>query len=290
MIRRNRRKHLYRKLLVAIFLIVLTGGIYLKFFKDAAKSSSDSQTTQSSGSQKDPEKPTGWQPAASAYQTVIDTWAASHKGDYSIVITTTGGTVLASYRADTEYFTASLYKLFVIYEAYQRVDDGTFSLDEPYLNGWSRGKCIDEAIRSSYSPCAEKLWNELGKETLTNQMESYGLKHTSLVGLSTSAADVAIILRNIEQGKDLSPASQAAYLDSMKTQDALYRRGLPAGFEAGGATVYNKVGWNGHVEWHDASIVDFGSGKKLIVTVLSENAGIANIVDLAKTITSNLPN
>lgn len=260
---------------------------YTKFFKDDPKQTDSQNTTNTS--QTKPETPTGWQPAEGYYQSIIEKWASSHKGDYSIVITTHSGRVLASYRPDTVYFTASLYKLFVIYEAYQLVDDGTYSLDEPYLNGWTRGKCMDEAIRSSYSPCAEKLWNELGKEKLTDQMEGYGLTNTSLVGLSTSANDVAIILRNIEQGKDLSSASQAAYLDSMKTQEAIYRRGLPAGFEAAGATVYNKVGWNGYVEWHDAAIVDFGGGKKLIVTVLSENAGIANIVDLAKTIAANLP-
>lgn len=288
MIRRNqKRPHWPKKLFI---LVVIVSGVYFaytKFFKNDPKQNDPQNTVNTS--QTTPEVPTGWQPAEGYYQGIVEKWAANHKGDYSIVITTPSGRVLASYRGDTEYFTASLYKLFVIYEAYQRVDDGTYSLDEPYLNGWTRGKCVDEAIRSSYSPCAEKLWNELGKESLTTRMEDYGLTNTSLVGLSTSANDVAIILRNIEQGKDLSQASQAAYLDSMKTQEATYRRGLPAGFEASGATVYNKVGWNGYVEWHDGAIVDFGGGKKLIVTVLSENAGIANIVDLAKTIAANLP-
>lgn len=285
--RRYRRPKNHVKYLLILLAIVLAGAaIYFvtkpkKFFNSGdqpAASGSEQQNT-----------PAGWQPAAGSMQSTIESWAKAHKGQYSIVITTPDGTVLADYNSDTEYFTASLYKLFVIYAAYQKVDDGTFDPDQIYLNGWTRAKCIDEAIRSSHSPCAEKLWAEQGKETLTGQMKDLGMTKTSLTGLSTTAADTAKILQLINKSEGLSSASQAAYLDSMKTQDALYRRGLPTGLEQSGATVYNKVGWNGTVEWHDASIVDFGNGKKLIIAALTENAGIANMVDLGKTIAANLP-
>jgi len=135
-------------------------------------------------------------------------------------------------------------------------------------------------IRESDSPCAEKLWNGLGKENLTQQLEEYGILNTSMSGISTTAKDVALILGRIESGEGLSEESRNAYLDSMKTQDALYRRGLPSGF-SNSVIVYNKVGWNEDKEWHDSAIIELSGGRKIIVSVLTENVGSKKIGDLA---------
>jgi hypothetical protein len=130
------------------------------------------------------------------------------------------------------------------------------------------------------------MWAELGKANLTEQMKRYGLKATSLTGLETTAEDAAVILINIANGNDLKPASQKAYLDSMNTQDGLYRRGFPAGFKK--LTVYNKVGWNLNQEWHDTAIIEKKDGQKLIVSVFTNGAGYKSIAALGTKIEAEL--
>lgn len=219
-------------------------------------------------------------------QPVVDDFVANNSGTYSILITSTEGVVLASHNPDQSYFAASIYKLYVAYEGYKQVDEDKFKLNESYLNGKTRGQCLDAMIRDSDSPCGEKMWAELGKQALDNQMKDYGLTKTSMVNLSTTASDAAIILRKIQTGEGLSEESRTAYLDSMKTQDARYRRGLPSGFEQ--ATVYNKVGWNLDKEWHDTAIVTLPDGRSAIVAVFTTNAGFRNIAKLGSTIENAL--
>src|SRR3972149_6859816 len=76
--------------------------------------------------------------------------------------------------------------------------------NDPYLSGYSRGKCLDAMIRDSYSPCGEKMWSELGKQQLTEKLKTYGLSNTSMTGLYTSAEDAAIILQRLFERRDLT--------------------------------------------------------------------------------------
>lgn len=219
-------------------------------------------------------------------QPVVDSWISSHPGTYSVAITDTSGKSLAETNGNQHFDTASLYKLFVAYVGYQKIDDGTYKLDQPYLGSKTREQCLDAMIRDSDSPCGEQMWNELGKQKVTDTMKSYGLSNTSLTGLQTTANDVVIILKMIANGEGLSKDSQRRYLDSMKTQDAKYRRGLPSGFKA--LTVYNKVGWRLDVEWHDAAIVELPSGRRVVVAVLTSSVGYQNIAGLGQALEAAL--
>lgn len=213
-------------------------------------------------------------------EAAVDGWVSIHNGTYGVTLMDKQGRVLASAGADQSFFAASIYKLYVAYVGYQKIDDKTYSLAEPYLGGYSRGKCLDMMIRESHSPCAEKMWAELGKEKLTEQLKSYGIKNTNMVGLTTTAHDAAVILARIERGEGLSSASRNAYLDSLLGQ--IYRSALPAGLT--NAQVYNKVGFNGVVEYHDTAIVRLADGRSLIVSVLTRNVGTKNIAGLAQAI------
>lgn len=215
-------------------------------------------------------------------QSVIDDWTTSVDGTSSVVIADVDGNILASSNPNQVYFAASLYKLYVAYAGYQQVDAGLVDPSEIYVDGYTRAECLDLMIRESYSPCAEKLWNELGKAELTQQLETYGIMGTSMTNITTTANDSAIILARIARGEGLSEESQTAYLSSMKDQDSLYRRGLPSGFNT--LTVYNKVGWNEQNEWHDGAVVELANGQKLVVVVMSENVGSANIARLGSAI------
>jgi beta-lactamase class A len=224
---------------------------------------------------------------SAALQIAVDAWVDQQTGTASIVIADKNGTVIASHNADRQYFAASLYKLYVAYAGYSQIDSGEVNPNEIYLNSSTRLQCLDRMIRESNSPCAEKLWVELGKESLTGQLSEYGINSTDMTAITTTAADAASMLARISRGEGLSADSQNRYLSSMQTQEEVYRRGLPSGFSSE-VTVFNKVGWNGFVEWHDAAIITTADGRELIITVLSENVGLTNISELAKMVEDQL--
>ena len=222
-------------------------------------------------------------------QPTLNSWAAKQSGTASVVVYDLANEkIIGSLNPDRQYFAASLYKLFVAYLGYQKVADGTDSLNEAYRSNYTRGECLDAMIRESYSPCGEQMASEFGSTAILKMLKDYGFENTAMSGAytTTSANDVAIILERLFKRQDLSEKHTKLYLDSMKTQPALYRRGLPSGFRD--SIVYNKVGWNGQVEWHDAAIVTLPNDRSYVVVVLTENVGTTNIIALARALEAKL--
>jgi beta-lactamase class A len=278
-----------KKFIIAVLILFLASSLFLtKFYWQKQKDQNQNVAQPTIQTQKiinEPKEPK--QESLPNIQADVEKWVKNHNGTYSIKITDLSGETLAEVNATRQYFTASIYKLYVAFVGYQKIDDKTYGLNDPYLSGYTRGECLDAMIRDSYSPCGEKMWAELGKENLTKILKNYGLKNTSMVALSTTANDVAIILQNIANQKDLSRKSADALLDSMKTQDALYRRGLPSGFSEK-SVVFNKVGWNLDQEWHDTAIVKLSNNQQAIVSVLTTGAGYQNIANLGELIEQKL--
>ncbi len=204
-------------------------------------------------------------------QPAVDEWVATHAGTYSIIITDRNSNILAQNEPNQVFFAASLYKLFVAYEGYRKVDDGTYISSDLMQGGRTIDQCLDVMIRNSDSPCGEAMMADIGQQYLTEKMEEYGLRNTSLNNIQTTALDSALILQKVYAGVGLEADSRASYLDSMKTQDSLYRRGLPSGFTK--SAVFNKVGWNLDQEWHDSSIIELPDGRVIIVSVLTRGVG-----------------
>ena len=281
----GRRRNLRKLWLLLALLIVRAGLLAYLYWPDEPSASPSASSNQPAASPPEPAQIKST-PVINL-QPTVDAWADKQSGRASVVAYDLANKkTVASMDPDRQYFTASLYKLFVAYVGYQKIDDGTYNADAPYLGDFTRAKCLDKMIRESYSPCGEKWWNELGKEAVTDQMRDYGLKNTSLTGLYTSAADANAILRMLYKGTDLTKASRADYLDSMKDQPALYRRGLPSGFSQ--STVYDKVGWNGQVEWHDSAIITLPDGRSYVISVLTQNVGSSQIAALGKAIETRL--
>ena len=220
---------------------------------------------------------------ASALQETLNTWQAGLPSGAvaGVAISTVDNETLASINADEEFFAASIYKLYVAYEGYRAVDNGELDPNQLYLGDRTLKQCLDVMIRESDSPCAEKLWVELGKENLNTILDGYGLKHTSMTAITTSAGDAAIVLSKIARGEGLSESSQAAYLASMK--DQIYADTFDVGF-SDDIMVYNKIGFRELDEYHDVAIVELPDGRGLIVSALTSNVGTAQLQDLAKEI------
>lgn len=277
-----------KKVLLAVAVVVLAVGVWFVFFRTTDESVELTYVEPEIQVEPIVEEEPSYEFDAIALQNAVDQWVANQSGNASVVIRDAEDITsenLAVHQPDESYFAASMYKLFVVHEGYVALDASWFDPDEVYVAGQTRFECLDKAIRSSDSPCAEAWWNELGKEEQTYQLTTYGIDDTSLTGITTTAQDTARMLSLIWSGQELSEYARASYLSSMEDQDALYRRGLPSGF-SDTVVVYNKVGWNLTREWHDGAIVDFGQGRVLVIAVLTENVGMNQVASLATAIES----
>lgn len=271
--------------IILLFILVVAGfiGWYFVFSNEVTVETTPIDTETIENSQDSTDQPEIDIPDfnAQALQTVLDDWVLAQSGTTSVVLADTDSNILAAYNADQVYFAASIYKLYVAYVGYQQIDAGEVDPSESYVNGNTRQECLDLMIRESDSPCAEKLWNELGKLDLTNTLRTYGMTNTSMTQITTTAQDARIMLERINNSEDLSEDSQQALLNSMRNQ--IYRDTLNAGF-SDDVLVFNKIGFRELVEYHDVAIIELEDGRRLIISVLTENVGTTAIADLARQI------
>lgn len=266
--------------LIVILTALLAVAAYLLLQPEKAASPVIEESSLQQTEEKTEEKPPEDKPPLINVQPVVDAWGAKQTGNYSIVVyDLENQQTIASHQPDQSYFAASIYKLYVAYEGYLAAANGAYGLDEPYLNGRTRGECLDAMLRTSDSPCGEKLWAELGKQETTEKLKTYGITNTSMTNITTTAQDATTLLIRLHERRDLPEELTVNMLDSMKTQEDRYRRGLPSGMSS--ATVYNKVGWNELKEWHDTAIVSLPNGRNYVISLFTENVGTASIRDLA---------
>ena len=239
---------------------------------------------------------------------VVNNWANNATGLTSVyVYDLDHDRVAGEFYAEKAYNTASLYKLFVVYEGYLRVAEGTWRLEEPYLENaagsFTRGDCLDLALRESYSPCAEKLWDEIGRDALDEIIATkFGITNSDISNLTSNVVDVASMLKIYYAHTGLSDELVNKIKDSMLTQPPTnkegtcenlcdWRQGLPSGF-SDKAKVYNKVGWlhsgRGQIwsYYHDAAIVELpdpttSATHHYVVVVMTSNSYVAEISDFA---------
>ena len=277
---KKRKSKRYRAVAAAFFVLIVAVGLMML---QRNQSPSGNQATPASTLTNVADKKSESKTVAPLpnVQSLVEAWAGGNSGSYSIVVDDLDAkTQLASYRADEPYFAASIYKLYVAYLGLIDAQAGKYSMDEPYLNGWTRARCLDEMIRNSYSPCAEKLWAEQGRETSTERLKKYGLTGTNMVGLITTARDVNVLLGRLYNRQELNEKYTQMLLDPMKGQK--YRDAIPAGVP--GLIVYDKVGFRELVEYHDTAIVTLPNGRNVAITILTKNAGTRRIADLTKQI------
>ncbi|MDZ7785922.1 MAG: serine hydrolase [Candidatus Saccharibacteria bacterium] len=268
------------KLLIGLGMIALSiifFVVYLLFAPETAESPRQSAEQTRQAPEEEPE-PEPEPPRLLNAQPVIDAWGEQQSGTYSIVVyDLENEEVIGTHNEDEVYFAASLYKLYVAYEGYLALQRGEYQASEPYQSGNTFGQCLDKMLRESDSPCAEKLWNELGKADTTAQLESYGINDTSMTAITTTAEDAATMLTRIWHGEELSAANKQKLLASLENQ--IYRDALAEGFKRG--TFYNKVGFRGSNEYHDVGILELSNGRHYVVSVLTDGVGPRAMADLA---------
>lgn len=254
---------------------------------------------------KEPETEEKVLPAAIAFQPIINEWVANTRGNRGVIIYDIDrDEIVAEHDADEAFQLASIYKLFVVYEGYRKVARGEWQLDDQadYL-GRTVGECLDAAIRSSDSTCAETLWAMMGVGELVEAVNNdYGISVGDSIMRATPRQVMQMMLRFYEHpdfkngvsGMALSEVEMDAMLsrmwDSFLNQPVTeynWRQGLPSGFSEE-VRVYNKVGWQwdedeetGVGSWliyNDAAIVEFSEpSRKFIVVMLTSGVSLGNI-------------
>lgn len=130
------------------------------------------------------------------FQPAIDTWVNSVSGNRSVIVYDLDLEQIAGeYNTSERYNTASLYKLFVVYEGYRRIENGTWNAEDK-VAGRTRLKCLDLAIRESYSPCAETLWGEIGHAELDQIIKNdFNIMNSNISDLSSNVEDILSIMK-----------------------------------------------------------------------------------------------
>lgn len=216
------------------------------------------------------------------FQPVVDDWAAKAGGNRSVLIyDLERDEVVGKYNETESYNTASLYKLFVVYEGYRRVQSGEWKADDMAgTTGYTIEKCLDLAIRESYSSCAETLWGYIGHDALDEIIENdFKITNSDISTLTSNPGDIMLVMKLFYEHPDITDENLLTLMkDSFLNQPVTtynWRQGLPSGFNQ--ANVYNKVGWDYNPNggywniYHDAAIVEFPEQNRHFIVVAMTN-------------------
>jgi beta-lactamase class A len=211
---------------------------------------------------------------------LMQNYATSHPGTYGISLTElSGGTRHATYQGDTQFTTASTYKLFVAYSTLLRIESGTWHWSDQIEGGYDLTTCFNRMISLSDNDCGYALLIKIGFQAITNEAHAIGASNTSFLGsdgIKSTASDEALLLAELQTGQILSQQSDRdMWITAMKNN--VYRQGIPKGIP--GSVIADKVGFLDAL-LHDAAIVYSPSGTYVLV-ILTNNASWGNIAELA---------
>lgn len=235
-------------------------------------------------------------PEAINFQPTIDTWVKNVPGGNKSVIIydLDRDEIVGTHNPEELHETASLYKLFVVYEGYRRLNTGEWRQEELVSpTNYTVLECLDLAIRESNSVCAELLRDKIGRNNLQMIIENdFGLAKTNLAALTSTPQDILKMMRifydHTEIDNDeLVNRMKDSFLNQPKVGFDDWRQGLPSGFQQG--SVYNKVGWEYDREggywriYHDAAIVEFPSqNRHFVIIVMTERVDSRQLKSLGE--------
>jgi beta-lactamase class A len=213
-------------------------------------------------------------------------------GDFAVVVKDlqTGRTV--SVNSDWTYYTASLFKVYVMLEVMHQEALGLLKLTDevtitPYYDAQSVGprltslcqrltirQALEAMMARSDNSVAVLLQDLVGSGNINASMVSLGLKQSNFLSedLPTSAADLAKVLEGIGRGQAVSKSAseEMVRLLSLEQFDNGLRAGTPAGLK-----VAHKTG-NYLGVTHDAGIV-YGPSGAYVIVVLSDGANASAV-------------
>jgi len=207
-------------------------------------------------------------PQKHGLQELLNGFIAANPDKFGIVVKDLSTGETATYNADRQIASASLYKLFVAQRIYQRIDLGQLTYGQAAGGGTGRNVdgCLTIMINISDNACGWALGGGiLGWGAQDQALAVEGYKQTSLATpQKTSAADVAMLFERLYSGTLLSPSSTQRFMGLLKDQRVNNR--LPKGLPAGTVIAHKTGDLNDVV--HDAGIV-YGPKTNYLVVVTS---------------------
>ncbi len=196
-------------------------------------------------------------------------------------------TEVVSINADTDWISASTYKLFAAYDMLSEVEDGSLTLDST-LNNQTLSSCITTMIHNSDNACPQAWLRTSGYssyEQMTSKAHEIGATNTNFAyeSMHTTARDLSTILRQYYDGTILNDSDRLFLINLLENQE--YRSGIPSGIGSNG-TVADKVGFL-DAYLHDAGIVYTDNGDYIIV-IMTNNSSWSTIAKASSQIYSAL--
>lgn len=290
----NQRKTVTREgsesqiVLVALIVIFVVTGLFIVYYlvagmiDDADNIIENNIITNEESAYVPPEK-TEVEPKKIDFQTMIDNWVKNIDGDKGVLIYDLDrDEMVAEYNSNQSFATASLYKLFVVYEGYRKIEQGEWREDDAAGDtGRTILECLDLAVRESNSDCAETLWRMIGYNKLEKIVaDDFGITNTSVEDLVSTPNDIAEMMKRFYDHPDINDKKLIAKIkDSFLNQPITeynWRQGLPSGF-SDAVNVYNKVGWAYNDEekvwdiYNDAAIIEFPEKDRHFIVVVMTN-------------------
>lgn len=190
---------------------------------------------------------------------------------------------IAQVNPDQQIFSASLYKLYVVYGLSKTLPFDQWSSKQ--VAGHSVKDCVDLMLRMSDNTCALAVGDMVGWNKVDKEANKYGFTRTDMAktgGSVTTATETTTFMSDLYQGKLLGADATTFVLNSLKNQT--FRSGIPAGCT--GCTVYNKTGNESGVA-HDAAIVQDGK-YTYAITVMSEGGSSYKIANIERSLETAL--
>ena len=189
------------------------------------------------------------------------------------------------YNADTQFTSASTYKIFVAYAMIHDVETGRRTWSSS-INGTTWDTCLSRMIVNSDNACPEAYLVSIGYSSFNEIVQSLGVSDQTVLhpyDMRTTAGDLAMILQKLYRGELMSEENKNKLLDLMSQQ--IYRQGIPTGIGDSGV-VYDKVGFLDGL-LHDAAIVHTDAGDYVLV-VMTNGESWSYIAEVAKYVNSML--
>ena len=203
--------------------------------------------------------------------------------------------------ADMQFFSASLYKLALLVEAYRQAAAGELSLDDtmigvtdldlPADDGWyvdagtelNVRDALEWTIAWSDNSTALALLRTLDVVNVNATLATLGLTRTWVDqenGNLTTAADLERLFGLLLRGKVVSPTASAEMLELLKRQHVSdrFNTGLPEG-----TVLAHKTG-NLANEAHDAGVIWTPYGPRIVVVLTAGWAGYEEVIELDRAV------
>ncbi|MHB1417645.1 MAG: serine hydrolase [Chloroflexota bacterium] len=229
---------------------------------------------------------------------------AGKEGNFGVAVKNLATGELATYNADRQFEAASLYKLNLMYGAFEQVKLGKLSfsdkmtISEKAAYGYGDGdptmepgeeitvwEAVERAITVSDNTCAHALLEKLPIWEINQSFQRLGLKQTEINnGTRTSPIDMLRLMELIATGQALSREDSLAMLKPLLQQQVNDR--LPV-FLPEGVPIAHKTG-NLDGLRHDVGIVYAPTGPYAIAVLLGglpeEHTGSEDIAEVSRAI------